>query len=229
LTRRKFEDAGFQHHDLYFNDGTTPSEEILRKFMHICERAKGAIAVHCKAGLGRTGTLIGSYIMKHYRLSAVEAIAWMRLARPGSVIGPQQKYLADLVGRMWEEGALLGVPRRTETSRPDWAWNDLTRFGIESSQAQAMPSTPTRVPGGKGDAARALLLSRSEPEDATATMNGLGQSSEEDDDIATRPTPEATLDEWTQGDMLNARKARAQLHHHHHHGLAATAAAEVTL
>lgn len=34
----------------------------------------------CKflAGLGRTGSLIGCYLMKHFRFSAAEAIAWMR-------------------------------------------------------------------------------------------------------------------------------------------------------
>lgn len=47
------------------------------------------------AGLGRTGTLIGAYIMKHYKFSALEAIAWLRLCRPGSVIAHQQQWLEE--------------------------------------------------------------------------------------------------------------------------------------
>ena len=49
----------------------------------------------CTAGLGRTGTLIACYMMKHYRFTAAEAIAWIRIARPGSIIGPQQHYLEE--------------------------------------------------------------------------------------------------------------------------------------
>ena len=49
------------------------------------------------AGLGRTGTLIGCYIMKHHKFTAAEAIAWIRICRPGSVIGPQQHFLEELV------------------------------------------------------------------------------------------------------------------------------------
>jgi cell division cycle 14 len=37
---------------------------ILKKVIESFESTDGAIAVHCKAGLGRTGTCIGCYIMK---------------------------------------------------------------------------------------------------------------------------------------------------------------------
>jgi len=51
----------------------------------------------CIAGLGRTGTLIGCYLMKHYEMSAAETIAWIRIARPGSILGPQQHYMEQYV------------------------------------------------------------------------------------------------------------------------------------
>ncbi|XP_066586637.1 dual specificity protein phosphatase CDC14C-like isoform X2 [Prorops nasuta] len=89
----KFIEAGFDHKDLYFVDGSTPTDAIMNQFLKISESAKGAVAVHCKAGLGRTGSLIGCYIMKHYHLTALETIAWIRICRPGSVIGHQQHWL----------------------------------------------------------------------------------------------------------------------------------------
>ncbi|XP_017888216.1 dual specificity protein phosphatase CDC14AB-like isoform X3 [Ceratina calcarata] len=88
-----FTDAGFDHKHLFFVDGSTPTDSIMQQFLKIAENAKGAIAVHCRAGLGRTGSLIGCYIMKHYHLTAHETIAWIRICRPGSVIGHQQEWL----------------------------------------------------------------------------------------------------------------------------------------
>lgn len=49
--------------------------------------------MQCKAGLGRTGTLIGAYLIWKYGFTAHEAIAFMRIVRPGSVVGPQQQYM----------------------------------------------------------------------------------------------------------------------------------------
>ena len=92
---KRFTDAGFQHNDLFFVDGSTPSDQIVRKFLEITERCDGAISDHCKADLGRTGTLIGFYIMKHYKFTASEVISWLRICRPGSVIGPQQNFLEE--------------------------------------------------------------------------------------------------------------------------------------
>ncbi|XP_070563926.1 dual specificity protein phosphatase CDC14A-like isoform X6 [Ptychodera flava] len=101
---KRFTDAGFDHHDLFFVDGSVPSDAHVQKFLSLCENAEGAIAVHCKAGLGRTGTLIACYMMKHYRFTAAECIAWLRTCRPGSVIGPQQHFLEEKQASMWVQG-----------------------------------------------------------------------------------------------------------------------------
>lgn len=93
---KKFTEAGISHLSLYFPDGSTPSNEILCSFIKTCERYKGPIAVHCKAGLGRTGCLIGAYLIKNYKMTAMEAIAWMRICRPGCVIGIQQDWLKEV-------------------------------------------------------------------------------------------------------------------------------------
>ncbi|WFD03205.1 hypothetical protein MOBT1_001894 [Malassezia obtusa] len=96
--RKAFEAAGIAHRDLYFDDGSNPSDEIVHTFITEADRtiAQGnAIAVHCKAGLGRTGVLIGAYLIWKYQFSANEAIGYMRMMRPGCVVGPQQHYMYE--------------------------------------------------------------------------------------------------------------------------------------
>ena len=91
--KTKFTKNGISHTDLFFIDGSTPSDTIVQQFLRVAEAESGAIAIHCKAGLGRTGTLIGIYAMKHFKFPAAYFIGWIRIARPGSILGPQQHYL----------------------------------------------------------------------------------------------------------------------------------------
>jgi protein-tyrosine phosphatase len=91
----KFVERGINHYDLHFKDGSTPSINLVDNFIDICNSEHGAVAVHCKAGLGRTGTLIGCYAIRIFKFPAAAFIAWCRLCRPGSILGPQQQFLLD--------------------------------------------------------------------------------------------------------------------------------------
>jgi protein-tyrosine phosphatase len=65
--REFFLQAGISHIDMYFDDGSNPSDEIVRHFIRLAEdvieRQGKRVAVHCKAGLGRTGVLIGGKLV----------------------------------------------------------------------------------------------------------------------------------------------------------------------
>ncbi|CAH1394333.1 unnamed protein product [Nezara viridula] len=129
----RFINAGFQHKDLFFVDGSTPSDSILKQFLSFCEAASGAVAVHCKAGLGRTGSLIGCYIMKHYQFTFLEAIAWIRICRPGSIIGHQQRWLKEKQQPMW----YLGNKHRESTFGSALKF-PVHKFGIYSKKLKQL-------------------------------------------------------------------------------------------
>jgi protein tyrosine phosphatase domain-containing protein 1 len=47
--------------------------------------SEGKVAIHCHAGLGRTGVLAAAYLVYHLRVRANDAIRYVRLKRPGAV------------------------------------------------------------------------------------------------------------------------------------------------
>lgn len=96
----KFKTAGINHYGMEYEDGSCPDDEKWMKFVEIAEK-EPCLAVHCKAGLGRTGSMIALYTMKHYRFPADAFIGWIRICRPGSILGPQQKWLNIMQERMF--------------------------------------------------------------------------------------------------------------------------------
>eukprot|EP00929_Paragymnodinium_shiwhaense_P108829 TRINITY_DN75177_c0_g1_i1.p1 TRINITY_DN75177_c0_g1~~TRINITY_DN75177_c0_g1_i1.p1 ORF type:complete len:456 (+),score=89.67 TRINITY_DN75177_c0_g1_i1:100-1467(+) len=97
----RFTRHGIRHSDMYFPDGSCPPPALVNRFLEAAESESGAIAVHCKAGLGRTCTLISLYAMKHHGWTAREIIAWCRMCRPGSILGQQQQYLMNMQQEMF--------------------------------------------------------------------------------------------------------------------------------
>ena len=97
-----FQSEGIEVVDLEFQDCTTPSLAVIERFLDVVDGAKGVVAVHCMAGLGRTGTLIAIHMMKNHGFSGLEAMGLVRLMRPGSIIGPQQSFVASMKNAVWD-------------------------------------------------------------------------------------------------------------------------------
>ncbi|KAG6005260.1 hypothetical protein E4U21_000297 [Claviceps maximensis] len=139
-----FEALGIQHLDMIFDDGTCPPLTTVRKFIRLAHETitvkKKGIAVHCKAGLGRTGCLIGAYLIYRHGFTADEVISFMRFMRPGMVVGPQQHWLHLNQGTFREWWVEERVERRLRKEMAAAA------AAVTAATAGAgPPSTPIRV------------------------------------------------------------------------------------
>jgi len=102
-----FEEANVDVVSLAFDDGSVPSKALANGFLKRCRAHKrhnsedgrlNPIAVHCKAGLGRTGVMLGLYATDHYEIDGQSFHGWVRMCRPGTVqTTEQERFLRKMV------------------------------------------------------------------------------------------------------------------------------------
>ncbi len=73
-------------------------EKIDHTIDFIHERIKNGepTMVHCAAGVGRTGTILACYLIKHHNFSVKDAIDKVRKERPGSIQSESQEIAIGL-------------------------------------------------------------------------------------------------------------------------------------
>jgi atypical dual specificity phosphatase len=89
------EEFGFEYKHVPIEDLTAPTMEQVDEFVEftVSMREKGKkVAVHCGAGVGRTGTMLACYLV-HQGYGAAKAIDEVRNKRPGSIETTEQESL----------------------------------------------------------------------------------------------------------------------------------------
>ena len=79
-------DVNYLH--VHSNDMGVPEfDDLVSSVDFIHERLVNnePVMVHCLAGLGRTGTILACYLIKHEKMSSDDAITKIRKQRPGSI------------------------------------------------------------------------------------------------------------------------------------------------
>lgn len=97
-----YESAGFVFLRLPIPDGAAPTLEQADEFVDFVNRLRTArkpVAVHCEAGLGRTGTMLAAYLISE-RASAAGAIQRVRAVEKAAIETSRQvRFLESYAGR----------------------------------------------------------------------------------------------------------------------------------
>lgn len=112
--------SGLAYLHLPIEDFTAPSIEQIKEFLEFVERQletpKAAVAVHCLAGRGRTGTMLACYLVAT-GLEAETAIRTVRRLRPGSIETSDQEDVVHSFAAHWIQQKRARAERKKKAAR----------------------------------------------------------------------------------------------------------------
>ena len=118
---RSVTDLGMKMVRIPMRDGQVPSTDEVEAFLDATGQAPGTVFVHCGAGVGRTGAMVGAYLVNQRDLSGRAAL------RQNLAVGPPSLEQIAFVAKMGNDlpekpGALLtAVSRALDAPRRMWS------------------------------------------------------------------------------------------------------------
>lgn len=113
-------DLGLTRFHLPLRDGQAPSPGLVADFLEIVDKSDGRVYVHCGAGVGRTGTMAGAYLVERDGASSAEVL------RRNLAVGPPSLEQLAFASRLRPgevkraPAALVAVSRLLDAPRRLW-------------------------------------------------------------------------------------------------------------
>jgi len=111
----EFMNHGIYYYNLGWTDMGVPKMETMMAILQIISfsvvESRKKVSIHCHAGYGRTGLVIGCWLVYAYGLEAEEAIKLVRTRRPGCIQTRKQKrFVIDFASHIAELARVFVVP-----------------------------------------------------------------------------------------------------------------------